>query len=153
MFFRRDKIKKINVTIYINYGNDKIRHQTMGVSSGTSILEVLKNIAEIEFNPDEPDKSVTDRQRSVVTFIDGVRADADHCWIYYVFDQGNSGWRIPKEMPDKLETSDKMRIGWRYYDIAEKGPEIKDGPLWTSWCVSKTRVCSREFLRISGTTS
>ncbi len=139
MLFDRGGIK---VDIYINYGKDTIVHHTVKTCSEANVLDVLKDAAEIELTEDE---SATGHEGAMVTSIDGIKNNADHCWIYYVFELGSSGWRIPVVMPDKLEVSDKMRIGWRYYDFAKRGSEIKDGPRWTSRCVSKTRTCARQF--------
>jgi hypothetical protein len=138
MLFDRGKIR---VDLYINYGNDEIKHHEVRVCPGTSVLEALKEAADIEFTPDD---SATGHQGSMVTAINDIRSDAKHCWIYYVFERGAPGWSLPKEMPDRLKVSEGMRIGWRYYDMA-MGEEIKDGPLWTSRCVSKTRTCARQF--------
>ncbi len=137
MLFDRGGIK---VDIYINYGKDSIRHHTVKTCSEASVLDVLKDAAEIELTED------ASHEGAMVTSIDGIKNNADHCWIYYVFELGSSGWRIPDVMPDKLEVSDKMRIGWRYYDFAKRGSKIKDGPRWTNRCVSKTRTCARQFL-------
>jgi len=130
------------VTVYINEGNDNIESYHVEVLPGTSIMDSLKQVAEIEFTPDE---SATDHKGAMVTSINGKRNDVNRCWIYYTFKKGESGWRIPKEMPDKLEISEDMRIGWRYYSLADMEEKTMTGPLWTNRCLSKTRICSRKF--------
>jgi len=139
MFFDRDKIK---IFVYINYGNDEIRHESLKLSSGVSVLEALKEVAKVGYTADE---SATSHEGAMVTSIDGIQNDQNHCWIYYVFERGASGWRIPQEMPDRLKVTEGMRIGWRYYDMGKMGLAPKDGPLWTTRCISKTRTCARQF--------
>lgn len=139
MLFDRGKVK---VFVYINYGRDEIRHECLKVSPEDSVLDVLKKVAQVEFSEDE---SATDHDGAMVCFIDGFANDLEHCWIYYVFERGESGWRLPFEMPDCLKVSDGMRIGWRYIERSGIGERPLDGPLWTTRCVSKTRTCSRKF--------
>ncbi len=127
--------------VYINYGDDRISHHRVKVGPNTTALSSLLEVAHVEYTPDE---GATDHQGAMVTAIDGFRSDLSHCWIYYVFEYRSSGWRMPMEMPDHLAVSDGMRIGWRYYDLA-LGPRPRDGPLYTSRCAGKVRVCAREF--------
>jgi hypothetical protein len=141
MFFGRNK-GEIRAFVYINYGSDRIRHEVVKVPVGTSVLGALKTVAEVVATPDE---SATGHQGSMVTDINGFSNDIDHVWLYYVFERGESGWRIPKDMPDRLEVSDGMRIGWRLYNLKERGPVPREGPLWSSRCASKTRTCARQF--------
>ncbi len=141
MFFGRNK-GEIRAFVSINYGSDRIRHEVLKVVPGASVLDLLKTAAEVEVAPDE---SATGHAGSMVTAIDGFSNDIDHAWLYYVFERGDSGWRIPMDMPDRLEVSDGMRIGWRLYNVKELGPVPKEGPLWSSRCVSKTRTCARQF--------
>jgi len=133
---------EVRASVYINYGRDRIRHQAVRVASGTSVLGALEAVAEVEVDPDE---SATGHPGSMVTSIDGFSNDVDHAWIYYVFERDDSGWRIPRNMPDDLEVSEGMRIGWRLYNFKENGPIPKEGPLWSSRCASKTRTCVRQF--------
>jgi len=144
MFFGRSKGRgdEIKAFVYINYGSDQIRHKAVEVPAGASVFEALKAAADVEATADE---SATGHSGSMVTAIDGFSNDIDHAWLYYVFERGDSGWRIPKEMPDRLKVSDGMRIGWRLYNLKERGPVPKEGPLWSSRCVSKTRTCARQF--------
>lgn len=144
MFFGRSKGRggEIKVFVSINYGSDRIRHEAVKVAAGTNVLDALKAAAEVEAAQDE---SATGHLGSMVTSIDGFCNDVDHAWIYYVFERGASGWRIPREMPDQLGVSDGMKIGWRLYNIKEHGPVPRDGPLWSSRCASKTRTCARQF--------
>jgi len=144
MFFGRSKGRsgEIKVFVSINYGSDRIRHEAVKVPIRTTALDALKAAADVEATPDE---SATGHQGSMVTSIDGFCNDVDHAWIYYVFDRGDSGWRIPTEMPDRLQASDGMRIGWRLYNLKDHGPVPKEGPFWSSRCTSKTRTCARQF--------
>lgn len=144
MFFGWSKGRggEIKVFVSINYGSDRIRHEAVKVHAGMTVLDALKATADVETTPDE---SATGHLGSMVTAIDGFSNDIDHAWIYYVFDRGDSGWRIPKEMPDQLQASDGMRIGWRLYNFKEHGPVPGEGPLWSSRCASKTRICARQF--------
>jgi hypothetical protein len=144
MFFGRSKGRgdEIKVFVYINDGSDQIRQKAVEVPVGASVLEALKAAANVEANADE---SATGHSGSMVTAIDGFSNDIDHAWLYYVFERGDSGWRIPMEMPDRLKISDGMRIGWRLYNVKEHGPVPKEGPLWSSRCASKTRTCARQF--------
>ena len=143
MFFGRSKGRgdEIKVFVSINYGEDRIRHEAVKVPVETTVLEALEAAADVEVT----DESVTGHRGSMVTSIDGFSNDVDHAWLYYVFERGDSGWRIPKEMPDRLKVSDGMRIGWRLYNLKELGPVPKEGPLWSSRCASKTRTCARQF--------
>jgi hypothetical protein len=128
--------------VSINYGSDRIRHQSVKVAAGTTVLSALEAAAEVEATPDE---SATGHLGSMVTAIDGFSNDIDHAWIYYVFERGDSGWRVPTEMPDRLLVSDGMRIGWRLYNFKEHGLIPKEGPLWSSRCTSKIRICAHQF--------
>jgi hypothetical protein len=112
------------------------------VAASSNVLDALKAAADVVATPDE---SATGHRGSMVTAIDGFSNDMDHAWIYYVFERGTSGWRIPKEMPDGLRVSDGMRIGWRLYNLKEHGPVPMEGPLWSSRCASKIRTCARQF--------
>ncbi len=143
MFFGRSKGRGdwIKVFVYINYGRDQIRHEAVKVPVGTTVLSALEAAAEVEVT----DESATGHLGSMVTSIDGFSNDIDHAWLYYVFERGDAGWRIPTEMPDGLCVSDGMRIGWRLYNLKEHGPVPNDGPLWSSRCASKTRTCARQF--------
>jgi hypothetical protein len=129
-------------SVSINYGSDRIKNQNVEVSAGTTVLTALVAVAEVEIIPDE---SATGHMGSMVTAIDGFSNDIDHAWIHYVFERGDSGWRIPTEMPDKLLVSDGMRIGWRLYNFKELGLIPKEGPRWSSRCASKTKICARQF--------
>lgn len=144
MFFGRNKggEGEVKAFVYINYGSDQIRHEVVKVPIAASVFEALKAVADVEVVPDE---SATGHLGSMVTSIDGFYNDIDHAWIYYVFERGESGWRIPKDMPDRLEVLDGMRIGWRLYNVKERGPVPRDGPLWSTRCASKTRTCARKF--------
>ena len=119
MFFGRNKGSEgeVKAFVYINYGSDQIRHEVVKVPIGTSVLEALKAVADVQATPNE---SATGHLGSMVTSIDGFYNDIDHAWLYYVFERGESGWRIPKDMPDRLEVSDGMRIGWRLYNVKER---------------------------------
>ncbi|MFA7356515.1 MAG: hypothetical protein WCY97_05490 [Methanothrix sp.] len=144
MFFgwskgRGDEIKAF---VSINYGSDQIRHEAVEVPFGASVLDALKAAANVEVAPDE---SSTGHSGPMVTAIDGFFNGIDQAWIYYVFERGESGWRIPEEMPDSLRVSNGMRIGWRLYNFKERGAVPKEGPLWSSRCASKTRTCARQF--------
>lgn len=141
MFFGRNK-GEIRAFVSINYGSDRIRHEVLKVVPGASVLDLLKVAAEVEVAPDE---SAAGHCGSMVTAIDGFESDADHAWICYVFERGDSGWRVPKEMPDRLGVTDGMRIGWRLYNVKERGQVPREGPLWSSRCSSKTRTCARQF--------
>jgi hypothetical protein len=133
---------EFRASVSINYGSDRIRHQSVKVAAGTTVLSVLEAVAEVEATPDE---SATGHWGSMVTAIDGFSNDIGHAWIYYVFERGDSGWRIPTEMPDRLLVSDGMRIGWRLYNFKEHGLIPKEGPLRSSRCASKTRICAHQF--------
>ena len=47
------KKKKVNVTLYINFGNDEIKRHDLKSEKGSSVLSVLKSIAEVEYFPNE----------------------------------------------------------------------------------------------------
>ncbi len=144
MFFGRSKGKEGEgkAFVYINYGSDRISHEVVKVPVGATVLGALEAVADVVATKDE---RATGHQGSMVTSIDGFYSDIDHAWLYYVFERGESGWRIPKDMPDRLEVSDGMRIGWRLYNLNERGPVPREGPLWSSRCASKTRTCARKF--------
>lgn len=130
----------VRVSVYINYGGDRISHRAVKVAAGTNALDALKAAADlVAIDADAPG-----HQGSMVTAIEGFSNDTEHAWVYYVFERGESGWRIPKEMPDNIEVSDGMRIGWRLYNLRE-GAVPREGPLWSSRCACKTRTCARKF--------
>lgn len=139
MFFGRNKSQ---VNVYINYGNDKINHHKIKVTPETTVMDVLKSVAEIDYFPDE---SASGHEGAMVISIDGVRSDMNHCWIYYVFERDRPGWRLPCDMPDKLKVTDSMMIGFRYYDYDSKGMIPKEGPLWTRQCINKIKTCAHQF--------
>jgi hypothetical protein len=139
MFFGRNKLQ---VNVYINYGNDEINHHKVKVSPETTVMDVLESVAEIDFFPDE---SASGHEGSMVISIDGVRSDMSNCWIYYVFERDRPGWRLPRDMPDKVKVTDSMMIGWRYYDYNSKGLIPKEGPLWTNQCINKIKTCAHKF--------
>ncbi|WP_048144638.1 hypothetical protein [Methanothrix harundinacea] len=143
MFFLRRRVGgEVTAFVSINYGEDRIRHQKVQLASGATVLDALRASAEVVLATDE---GACGHRGSMVTAIDGVARDIDRGWIFYIFERGDSGWRIPREMADGVEASDGMRIGWRLYNFRELGPMAAEGPLWSSRCASKVRTCSRLF--------
>lgn len=144
MFFirRRGAGGELRAFVSINYGGDRIRHYRVLLPPRATVLDALRASAEVVLATGEV---ACGHRGSMVTAIDGVVSDIGHGWIYYVFERGDPGWRIPQEMPDSLEVSDGMRIGWRLYAFGELGPKPAEGPLWASRCATKTRTCARLF--------
>jgi hypothetical protein len=134
------KKSEATAEIYINFGKDTIKHQRLVLQIGSSVLDALRSISDVQYTPDD---SATGHCGSVVTGIDGARSDMKHFWMYYVSDKDLPGWRIPMQTPDSLEVTDGMRIAWRYHDAASIGKAPRFGPRYTSRCSGGR--CSRQF--------
>jgi len=139
MFF---KAKRIKVDVFINYGKDRVQHQRVEVERGSSVLDALKAVADVEFIADD---RATGHCGSVVTAIGGARSTLNQFWLYYVSDRDYPGWRIPMETPDCTTVSDEMRIAWRYHDAASMKSARRFGPRFTSRCMGKAGSCARQF--------
>jgi hypothetical protein len=61
---------KIQIDVYINYGNDNVRHKKLVAESGISALDALNRAANIEYTPDE---SATNHHGAMVTAVDGFK--------------------------------------------------------------------------------
>jgi hypothetical protein len=68
MLFSRNKIQ---IDVFINYGNDSIRHRKQVAEPGISALESLDGAANIEYTLDE---SATNHHGAMVTAIDGFQS-------------------------------------------------------------------------------
>lgn len=139
MLFSRNKIQ---IDLYINYAKDNVRHKKLAAEPGISVLDALKGAVDIEYTPDE---GATNHHGSMVTAIDGFKVDINHFWIYYIFEEDRRGWSIPMCTPDSLKIIDDTRVAWRYHS-AISGEDIqKNGPRYTSACMSKIKKCNRQF--------
>ena len=136
------KKKKVNVTLYINFGNDEIKRHSLKIEKKSSVLSVLKSIAEVEYFPNE---SESGHEGAMVISINGVKSSIDHCWLYYSFDDKDMCWILPGIMPNKFKIEKDIRIGWRFYDRAEEGIVPEYGPLKQKSCATKVRRCSHKF--------
>lgn len=132
--------RMLQVDIYLNFGDDLIKHHKLALKPGSNVLDALRRTTEVELTPDD---SVTGHCGAAATAIDGRRSDLKHFWLYYISDKDCPGWRIPMQMPDTLEVSDGMRIAWRYHDAADMGKAPRFGPRYTSRCTGGR--CSRQF--------
>jgi hypothetical protein len=130
--------------VSINYGGDRIRHARVSVPPRATVLDALRASAEVVLATDE---GACGHRGSMVTAIDGVARDIDRGWIFYIFERGDAGWRISREMADGVEASDGMRIGWRLYSFRELGPMAAVGPLWSSGFSSLGQPQASEILR------
>lgn len=136
------KSKSIKVDVFINYGDDRVKHHLAGVEKGSSVLDALRAVADVEFIGDD---RATGHCGSVVTAIDGAKSTLNQFWLYYVSDGDPPGWRIPMETPDCIKVSEEMRIGWRYLDSASMKGARRFGPRFTSRCMGKAGSCARQF--------
>ncbi len=139
MLFNRNKIK---IDVYINFGNDIIRHKKLLVEPGISALEAIGGAANIEYTPDE---SATDHHGAMVTAIDGFKVDINHFWIYYIFEKKQAGWALPMCTPDSLKITEDTRIAWRYHIATCARDMQRYGPLSTRSCIGKIKRCNRQF--------
>ena len=62
---------KIQIDVYINYGDDDVRHKKQVAEPGISDLGDLGGAADIEYTPDE---SATNHHGAMVTAIDGFKS-------------------------------------------------------------------------------
>ena len=139
MLFSRNKIQ---IDVYINYGNGNIQHKKLVAEPGISALDALANVADIEYTLDESAKG---HHGSMVTAIDGFKVGINHFWIYYIFENDQAGWSIPMCTPDSLKIIKDSRVAWRYH-TATSGKEMQMyGPLSTRSCITKIRRCFRQF--------
>lgn len=139
MLFGRNEIQ---IDLYINYGNDNVRHKKLLVKPGINALDALDRAADVEYTPDE---SATGHHGAMVTSIDGFKVNINHFWIYYIFEKSQSGWKLPMCTPDSFKVSEDTRIAWRYH-FAIIGKDIQRyGPLSTSKCISRIKRCNRQF--------
>jgi hypothetical protein len=65
---------KIQIDVYINYGNDNVRHEKLVAEPGISALDALEGVADIEHTPDE---SATSHHGAFIA-IDGFKVDINH---------------------------------------------------------------------------
>ena len=120
IFKRSPKEVKVEAEVYINYGQDRIESSDTLVDPGTSVLEAIKKVADIRYTPDE---SATGHNGAMVTAINGYENDLFHFWMFYLREEGDSGWRLPMDTPDAVLVSRNSRIAWRYHDAPGEGPE------------------------------
>ncbi len=145
MLFSRGKIysrNKIQIDVYINYGNDNIRHKKLAAEQGINALDALKGTADIKYTPDE---SATGHHGAMVTAIDGFKVDINHFWIYYIFDKNQMGWSLPMCTPDSFKITHDSRLAWRYHSGIGGKDIQKYGPLSTGKCICKIKRCNRQF--------
>jgi hypothetical protein len=133
---------KIKIDVYINYGNDNIRHKKIVAEPGISALDALAKVADIEYTPDE---SATCHHGAMVTAIDGLKVDINHFWIYYIFENDKAGWTIPMSTPDSLKIIADSRVAWRYHTATSEKEMQRYGPLSSINCISKIKMCNRQF--------
>ncbi|MGD0955082.1 MAG: hypothetical protein ABR985_22305 [Methanotrichaceae archaeon] len=139
MLFSRNKIQ---IDVYINYGNDNVRHKKLVAEPGINALDALEEAADIEYTPDE---SATNHHGAMVTAIDGFKVGINHFWIYYIFEKNQAGWRLPMCTPDSLKIVEDTRVAWRYHTSTNGKDMQQYGPLSTSTCISKIKRCNRQF--------
>lgn len=139
MLFSRNKIQ---IDVYINYGNDNVRHKKLAAEPGISVLDALKEVADIEYTPDE---SATNHQGAMVTSIDGFKVNINRFWIYYIFEESRGGWSIPMCTPDSLKITGDVRVAWRYHTSIIGNDIQRYGPRYTNACMSKIKRCNRQF--------
>lgn len=139
MLFARNKIQ---IDIYINYGNDNIRHKRLAVEPGINALDALEGAAYVKYTPDE---SATGHHGAMVTAIDGFKVDINHFWIYYVFEKNRAGWELPMCTPDLFKITEDARVAWRYHSAIGGRDIQRYGPLSTSRCISRIKRCNRQF--------
>ena len=139
MLFSRPKIQ---IDVYINYGNDNVRHKKVVAEPGISALDALEGAANIEYTPDE---SATNHHGAMVTAIDGFKVGINHFWIYYIFENNQAGWSLPMCTPDSLKITEDTRVAWRYHTSTNGKDMQRYGPLSTSTCISKIKRCNRQF--------
>ena len=146
IFKRRHNEGKVKAEVYINYSNDRVSISEAIVDPGTSVLEILKKMADIQYTPDE---SATGHSGTMVTAIDGFKNDIRHFWMYYLREEGDSGWRLPMDTPDMVLISRNARIAWRYHEAPKKGQNRSGvqtfGPLFSKGCISRIKKCNRQF--------
>jgi len=144
MLFSRNKINrnKIQIDVYINYGNDTIRHKKLVAEPGIKALDALDKVANVEYTPDE---SATGHHGAVVTAIDGFKVDINHFWMYYIFEKSEAGWKLPMCTPDSFKITEDTRMAWRYHSAIGEKIIQRYGPLSTSKCISKIKRCNRQF--------
>src|SRR5512137_2831108 len=106
MLFSRNKIQ---IDVFINYGNDNIRNKRLVAESGISALDALAKVADIQYTPDE---SATCHHGAMVTAIDGFKVGINHFWIYYIFENDHVGWSLPMCTPDSLKITKDSRVAW-----------------------------------------
>jgi len=138
MLFSRNKIQ---IDVYVNYGNDDVRHKKLVAEPGVSALDALDRAADIEYTPDES----TGHHGAMVTAIDGFKVDVNHFWIYYIFEKNQAGWILPMCTPDSFRITDDTRVAWRYHTVTSVKDMQRYGPLSTSICISKIKRCNRQF--------
>jgi hypothetical protein len=136
------KKKKVNVNLYINFGNDEIKRYNLKIEKGSNVFGVLKSIAEVEYFPDEFESG---HEGAMVISINDVKSSIDHCWIYYIFNDKDMCWILPRVMSDKFKIEKDIRIGWRFYNCIEEGLIPEYGPLKQKSCATKVKRCSHKF--------
>lgn len=150
LFKRRSKDSKVKAEVYINYGssykNKSIKKSKVSVHPGTSVLEILQLVSDIQYTPDE---SATGHMGSVITGIDGLKNDLTHYWLYYLRDECECGWRLPMKTPDAVQICRDTMIAWRYHEVevgglGGSGNQIF-GPFYSRECCSRIKRCNRQF--------
>lgn len=146
IFKRKRKEGEIRVTVLINYGNGRIKKTDVSVHPATSVLEILKMVADIDYTPDE---SATGHMGSMITSIDGFKNDLSHFWLFFLREEDDCGWRLPMKMPDEVLISKNSFIAWRYHEMEEGGLGRSGnqifGPLYSKECISRVKKCNRQF--------
>lgn len=142
LFGRPNSRTRINIDIFINFGNDEIFHKKIQAKPGISALDALAEVAQIDYLPDD---SATAHHGAMVTGINGFKVDLHHFWMYYAFMNDQPGWSLPMCTPDSFAITGDCRLGWRYHTKADEADTLRYGPLYSSSCINKIRRCGRQF--------
>lgn len=146
IFNRGAKDSKIRVKVFINYGYGRIKKTEASIRPGTSILEILKMVSDIQYTPDE---SATGHMGSMITSIDGFKNDLSHFWLFFLREDDDCGWMLPMKMPNEVSVSKNSTVACRYHEMEEGGLKGSGnqifGPLYSKECISKIKRCNRQF--------
>jgi len=119
-------LKTIKVRVYIDYGANKgVRVKDVKIPQGSSILDALKAVADVKYVESD---AASGHLGAVVLEIDGVKADLNMSWVFYIYDKKTRDWAFPQVTADKVIVEDGSIVLWRYYSHKEEGFPPKTRP-------------------------
>ena len=139
MLFGRNEIQ---IDLYINYGNDNVRHKKLLVKPGINALDALDRAADVEYTPMKAQQAIMGQWLHLSM---GSKLISITSGFITSLRRANRDGNCQCVLRISFKVSEDTRIAWRYH-FAIIGKDIQRyGPLSTSKCISRIKRCNRQF--------